>query len=169
MNRTELENYVRRYRRSVYGAALCCVKNPADAEDISQEVFLKLYTCDIRFESDEHIKAWLIRCALNLGKSLLRSSWHRNSVPLGEAAEEYCCDRYSDGDGMLRVMQKLPKNNRIALYMHYYEGYTPDEIADILAVSPNTVYSRLHRGRAQLKRLLTAERNDLDDELQRFF
>ena len=167
MNRAELERYVRLYRRAVCGAALCCVRNMADAEDITQDVFLKLYTCDTEFESDEHVKAWLIRCAVNRGRSLLRSHWHKNSVPLEKADGMQHSDTY-DG-GMLEIMRKLPQNNRVALYMHYYEGYAPDDIAKILGISPNTVYSRLRRGRSQLRRLLTNERDDLDDGLQGFF
>ena len=168
MNRTELERYVTLYRRSVMGAALCYVKNTADAEDITQEVFLKMYTREESFESDEHAKAWLIRCAVNLGKSLLRSHWHRYSLPLDAAADIPSGESGRDTGEMLQMLKKLGKNNRIALYMHYYEGYTLEETAEILGISPNTVSSRLRRGREQLKKLLTEERNS-NDELQRFF
>lgn len=169
MNRSELERYVGLYRRSVCAAALCYVKSMADAEDIAQEVFLKLYTGNTVFESDEHVKAWLIRCAVNSGKSLLRSHWHRHSLPLEAAEGLTYSDSYGDDGGILKIMRRLPKNNRIALYMHYYEGYTPEETAHILGLSTNTVYSRLRRGRAQLKRLMTEERNVIDDELQGIF
>lgn len=169
MNKQELERYVALYRKTVCNAALCYVRNAADAEDIAQEVFLKLYTSDIRFESDDHVKAWLIRCAVNLGKSLLRSHWHRNALPLEAAENIPSPESRGEAGEMLKIMRRLSKNNRIALYMHYYEGYTLEETAQILGISPNTVSSRLRRGREQLKKLLVQERNTLDDELQRFF
>lgn len=168
MNKTELEHYVTLYRKTVCNAALCYVRNIADAEDIAQEVFLKLYTCGTQFESDEHVKAWLIRCAVNLGKSLLRSHWHRNALPLDAAENMVCADSSGESGEMLKIMRRLSRNNRIALYMHYYEGYTLEETAKILGISPNTVSSRLRRGREQLKKLLMTEGSTLD-ELQRFF
>ncbi len=168
MTKAELTRYVTLYRKTVCAAALCYVKSMADAEDIAQEVFLKLYTTDTRFESDEHVKAWLIRCAVNLGKSLLRSHWHRNALPLDAAENIPSPESRGDGGEMLKIMRKLSRGNRIALYMHYYEGYTLEETAEILGISPNTVSSRLRRGREQLKKLLMTE-GSTPDELQRFF
>ncbi|MBQ9384108.1 MAG: RNA polymerase sigma factor [Ruminiclostridium sp.] len=168
LNKSDLEYYVGLYRKTVFAAALCYVRNSSDAEDISQDVFLKLFTCGMTFESDEHVKAWLIRCTVNRCKSLLRSYWYRFSEPLEKAENETYYDS-GQTDGMLKLLRRIRKNNRITLYMYYYEGYSLDEIARILGISANTVSSRLRRGRSQLKRLLLDERNDLGDELQRFF
>ena len=161
----ELEYYIRNFRKSVYNAALCYVRNPSDAEDITQDTFLKLYTYDKSFNDDEHVKAWLLRCAVNKCKNHLRSHWYRFSSPLESADELTYNDRSGYDDEMLKIMKKLSRNNRIALYMYYYEGYTIDEIGRILDVSPDTVSSRLHRGRQQLKKLLSEERNGLFNEL----
>ena len=68
MKDSELERYIDMYRKSVLGTALCYVRNPSDAEDILQEAFIKLYTYKGSFDSDEHVKAWLLRCTINLCK-----------------------------------------------------------------------------------------------------
>ena len=161
----ELEYYIRNFRKSVYNAVLCYVRNPSDAEDITQDMFLKLYTYDKSFNDDEHVKAWLLRCAINECKNHLRSHWYRFSSPLESAETLTYNDKVEYDDEMLKIMKKLSRNNRIALYMYYYEGYTIEEIGRILDVSPDTVSSRLHRGRQQLKKLLSEERNGLFNEL----
>lgn len=161
----ELEYYIRNFRKSVYNAVLCYVRNPSCAEDITQDTFLKLYTYDKSFNDDEHVKAWLLRCAINKCKNHLRSHWYRFSAPLESAETLTYNDKVEYEDEMLKIMKKLSRNNRIALYMYYYEGYTIEEIGRILDVSPDTVSSRLHRGRQQLKKLLSEERNGLFNEL----
>jgi len=165
MTDNELEYYIRSFRKNVYNAVLCYVRNPCDAEDITQDTFVKLYTHSGDFNDDEHVKAWLLRCAINESKNLLRSHWYRFSAPLEAAGDLPYFDRPDNDDELLKVMRKLSRNNRIALYMYYYEGYTLDEIASILGISPNTVSSRLHRGRQQLKGLLSGERKGIADEL----
>lgn len=168
MTDSELTHYIGLYHRNVLNTALCYVKNTSDAEDITQEVFIKLYTYDGSFESDEHVKAWLIRCTVNLSKSLLRSHWYRFSLPLEAAGEKSHYD-IEKHDGLLRLMSKITKKNRIALYMYYYEGYSTVEIARILGTNEDAVSARLNRGRQQLKKLITEERNKTDNELQGFF
>lgn len=165
MTDTEFENYVRLYRRNVYAAALCLVRNSDDAEDVTQEAFMRLYRYGGSFESNEHVKAWLIRCAVNRGKTLLTSRWYKFSAPLEAASELTHTDSYDTGDELLKLLGMLGKNDRIALHMYYYEGWKAEEIAQILGISVNAVNSRLSRGRKRLKKLLTEERKD-EDELQ---
>lgn len=157
MKDSEFEYYVRLYRRNVLTAALCLVRNESDAEDITQEVFIRLYRYKGKFDSDRHIKAWLIRCAINRAKTLLGSRWHKYSQPLEAAAELSQTDSYNEGDRLLELMGKLNPNNRIVLHMYYYEDYTTEEIAKILGISANAVSLRLSRGRQQLKELLSQE------------
>lgn len=168
MNDAEFEQCVRLYRKSVIKAALCYVRNTSDAEDIAQEVFIKLYTYNGSFDSSEHIKAWLLRCAINLSKNLLQTHWYKLSRPLEEAGEKVHYD-VTECDGLLNILHKLSRKNRIALYMYYYEGYSTSEIAGILQINENAVSARLSRGRRQLKKLLMRERNDVQNEIQRFF
>ena len=168
MDDGELERCIKLYRRSVLGAALCYVHNTSDAEDIAQEVFIKLYTYDGSFESDEHIKAWLLRCTVNRCKNLLRSYWYRNSEPLEAAGDKAHYDT-REGGGLAEAMSRLKPKTRIVLELYYYEGYTAKEIAQITHTSENSVLHRLSRGRKQLKDILTDERNGSDDRLQEYF
>ena len=169
MTESELERYVGLYRKSVCTAALYYVKDPSDADDITQDVFFRLFMYDGEFENDDHVKAWLLRCAVNRSKDLLRSHWYRFSEPL-ETVKERTSDSISDSGGrVLDILRKLGRKNRITLYMYYYEGYSSPEIAGILGISERAVSSRLRRGRQQLKKLLEDERNDTENGLQRLF
>lgn len=167
MTENELERYVRMYYKNVCTAAFCCLKNHSDADDVAQEVFLKLYTSDSSFASDEHAKAWLLRCAVNKSADILRSHWYRFSLPLESAADK----AYLDDPGsveLLGLLNRLKPKIRIALYLHYYEGYTVCELAKILGISESSVRSRLMRGRRQLKTMLGDERSE-DNGFQRDF
>ena len=159
MTDSELERYMRLYYRSVYSMALCCCKNPSDAYDISQDVFLKLFTYTGTFNDDEHVKAWLLRCAINKSRNILRSHWNRYSQPLENAAE-MSYDPFVEKSGRhAPFLNKISRNNRTALYLHYYEGYSVKEIARITGAGEAAVRSRLLRGRNKLKKLLENERN----------
>lgn len=155
MKESDVEYYLKLYRRTVIMAALCYVKSCADADDIMQDVFFKLYKYDGHFESDEHVKAWLIKCAVNQSKNLLGSRWYRLSLPLEAAEEIVHYDAPPSETKMPELLRRLGKNNRVVLYMYYYEEYPAEEIARILGISVNAVHSRLRRGRQKLKKLLT--------------
>ena len=160
MTDREFEYYVGRYRQSVFAAAMCVLKNPSDADDVTQDVFLRLYTHGGSFESDEHVKAWLLRCTVNRSRDMLRTHWYRFSRPLSEAENIGCHDRTDD---MLALVMKLNVKCRAVMYLHYYEGYTVKETAKLLRLSEPAVKSRLMRGREQLKKLLGGERIDDND------
>ena len=168
MSDTDLDHYVRKFRKTVFGTALCFVKNPSDADDIAQEVFIKLYRYNGTFDSEEHVRAWLIRCAVNLSKSLLRSYWHRFSAPLEDAGSKVYYDTDPRQQDMLDALNELSSKNRAVMYLHYYEGYSAAETAQILKISENAVMARLSRGRKQLRKLLLEERNENDDGLQEY-
>ncbi|MDO5400997.1 MAG: sigma-70 family RNA polymerase sigma factor [Eubacteriales bacterium] len=145
--------YVRRYLNTVYRVALNYLKSAADAEDVTQEAFIKLLGEKKCFESDEHVRSWLIRVAINECKNLTRKHWRREeniddyaaTIPFEDA-------RHSD---LFYAVMDLPKHYRLPLYLHYYEDYTTQEIADILKVPKNTVCTQLRRGRELLKETLT--------------
>ena len=165
MNDSELERYIKLYHKTVLGTALCYVRNTGDAEDITQEVFIKLYTYSGSFGNDEHVKAWLIRCTINRCKSLLRSYWYRFSEPL-EAAEGKVHYDTGDDEGLSGALNRLDKNTRVVMLLHYREGYKAKEIAALLRTTESSVLHRLSRGRKQLREILTGERNEANDELQ---
>ena len=154
MNDNDFESCVHKYRNTVFGTAMCFVKNPSDADDISQEVFIKLYNYSGQFDSDEHIRAWLIRCTVNLSKSLLRSYWHRFSAPLEEAGDKVHYDSCTEHADMLELLNRLRPKIRAVMYLHYYEGYSVGESANTLAKTENTVSAYLARGRKKLRTVL---------------
>lgn len=158
MSGDDLKRYVELYRGNVTNAALFIVKNPADAEDIAQDVFLKLYTHTGEFRDDEHVRAWLLRCAVNSGLNLIRSGWHRNSVALDSVGE--LPDRSSDdGSDVRNAMMSLDPKLRAVLYLHYFEGYTAEETAKLVGISTAATKGRLKRGRDRLRKLLDDERS----------
>lgn len=165
MTEIELERYVRLFKESVWATALCCVKNVSDADDVTQDVFLALYTYTGSFAGDEHVKAWLLRCAINRSRDILRSHWYKFSEPLS-AVEDVAAPDSNDGNSLLPEIMKLGKKLRVTLYMHYYEGYSIKEIAGILGIKESAVKLRLVRGRKQLGEILSEERNGNENGLQ---
>ena len=166
MTEEELERCIVLYRKMVWSAALCYVKNPADADDIAQDVFLKLYTYDGSFENEEHIKAWLLKCAVNRSKNILRSHWYRFSQPLEAAVNKEYLDDKDSGFELPELFGKISPKNRIALYLHYIEGYSVEETARLLNISKSAAGVRLMRGRKQLEKLIADERGK-GNELQK--
>ena len=148
---------VQRYSDTVYRAALHNCSCAADAEDVVQDVFEKLLNYHGSFESEEHLKAWLLRVAINRCRDLARAA-HQKDTELDEnlpAPEMEDCS-------VLDAVRALPENYRNAIYLHYYEGYTAAEIGRMLGAPTNTVLSWLRRARAQLHTMLKEE---IDDEM----
>ncbi len=158
MTENELNRIIKLFGNNVFQTAFCYMKNYADAEDIREEAFIKLYLSGKSFDSDEHIKAWLLRVAANLCKDKLRSFWCKKILPL-ESAMDIKTEE-TPQDSFISYLFRLKPDCRIALYMHYYEGYTAKEIAKITGSRENTVLSRLSRGRKQLKDILLKEGYD---------
>ena len=130
----------------VYRLAVARVKNKYDADDILQEVFLRFIKAKDKVENEEHLKALLIRITINCSKSMLTSSWFKRTEPLSESFS--VSDEYSD---TLDSVMRLPQKYRTVIHLHYYMGYSVDEIAGILKAKPSTVKSQLHRARQKLK------------------
>lgn len=155
MQPEELEQAIREYHPMLYRLAYSYVTNAADAEDLCQEAFLRLYRSDETFAGDENRKAWLIRVTINLAKNLLRSSWRTRHIALEDCAELPAVP--PPQDSLLTALFVLPPKYRSVLYLHYYEGYSAKEIAQMLQKSTSAVTTQLARGRAKLKALLEQE------------
>ena len=143
----------------VFRVAYSYLKSHADADDVTQDVLIQLYKTETAFESNAHIKNWLIRVTVNRCKMLFRSPWRRV-----EALEDYAetlgfeTPEYS---GLFTAVMRLDRKYRVPIYLYYYEGYTTREIAGMLHLPENTVSTRLRRGRDRLREQLTeAEEND---------
>ena len=122
---------------------------PADAEDVVQEVFLKLMTAHPHFRDEGHEKAWLIRATLNRASDV-RMAAERNNLPLDEVE----LPAQEDVPQLLSAVQALPSKYSAVIHLFYYEGYSIKEISEILKLPASTVGTRLSRGREKLKELL---------------
>lgn len=145
---------VERWGDMVWRLALVRTANVSDAEDVFQEVFLRYFRHEDRFDSDEHRKAWLIRCTVNRAKSLHASPWRRRTVPLETAAQIGVEDEYRE---VYSAVLALPAKYRAVIHLFYFEGLTTAEIAGHLGVAEGTVRSQLSRGRALLREALKEE------------
>ena len=143
---------VDKYIDTVFRVALNYLKVSADAEDITQSVFEKLLRQRKEFESDDHIRHWLIRVTINECKHLLRSPW-RKVGNLDDYARTIPFETTEQSDLYLSAME-LPKKYRLPIYLYYYEGYSTKEIAEILKIPNGTVCTNLRRGRELLKKHL---------------
>ncbi len=143
----------RKYIDTVFRVALNCLRSPSDADDVTQNVFLKLLKETKDFESEDHVKHWLIRVTINECRSLIRSPW-RKTESLEDYEGKLTFEQSVHSDLFYAVMD-LPKRYRLPIYLHYYEGYTTEEIGRILKLPRSTVCSQLKRGRELLKKTLT--------------
>ena len=142
---------VERWGDMVYRLALARTASVPDAEDVFQEVFLRYFRHEERFQSDEHRKAWLIRCTVNRAKSLAVSPWKQRTVPLETAAEVGVEDDYRE---VYAAVLSLPGKYRAVIHLHYFEGLSVAEMAEMLHTAEGTVKSQLSRGRALLREML---------------
>ena len=146
----DLEQLYTKYRDNIFAIGLNYFGNPSDADDIVQETFYKLSKSRTDFDSEEHIRNWLIRVAVNECKRISLSFWWRKRRPLEEYMETISFETKEESELFSEVMKLKPKY-RQAIHLFYYEGYSTTEIADILHVSQSTVTTRLARARHQLK------------------
>ncbi len=148
------------YGDMVYRLALVRTRNASDAEDITQEVFLRMLKSSPSFTSAEHQKAWLITVTINCSKSLLGSAFRRHTVALDVIGEPQSDDAMPDSTVYDAVLN-LPGKYRTAIHLFYYEDYSIKEIADIMHASETAVKTWLHRARQQLKESLKGAFEDV--------
>lgn len=160
------EEIVERYADMVYRIAVNETGNRTDAEDIFQEVFLRLVKYRDRITTEEHLKAWLIRVTTNCARKHTGSSWSKKVIYFNEeendttpdenAASEYAKVENADST-LTEKVSKLPEHYRAVIYLFYYEERSVLQIAEILGEKESTVKSRLHRAREMLKIKLEGE------------
>ncbi|MCM1496695.1 MAG: sigma-70 family RNA polymerase sigma factor [Bacteroides sp.] len=150
----DMEEAVRRYSDMVYRLALLNMKSRFDAEDVFQEVFLKLFRYKNSIQSEEHLKAWLIRVTINQCKSMTASGRKRQAASLdtmGDIAEPVKKEEYTE---VYELVQSLPLKYRQVIHLYYYEELSVKEIAEILNQKEGTVKTRLARARKLLNQKL---------------
>ena len=149
LSETAYTRYAQQYMDAVFRVAFGYVKSQADADDVVQAVFLRLWKRRPDFESDDHAKHWLLRVAINESKRLLCRPW-RKTEPL-DACGDVPSFPTSEHREMLDAIMHLKPKYRTALYLHYYEGLSTEEIAAVLGIPQNTVLTQLRRARQQLR------------------
>ena len=148
---------VENYSDMIFRIAYQYLFNKYDAEDIVQEVFVKLLTKRVIFKDEEHIKSWLIRVTINQCLDYKKSLTKKNTVPIENMEIPF---EQKEGE-ILKELQLLKEDERNVLYLYYYEGYTSVEIAGILKKPQSTIRNYLHEARAILKERLG---DDFDEE-----
>ena len=154
MTQEERTQAVERWGDMVWRLALARTANVPDAEDVFQEVFLRFFRHEDQLKSDEHRRAWLLRCTVNRANSLFSSPWRKRTLPLEVAAQVGVEDEYRE---VYSAVLSLPARYRAVIHLHYFEGLSVAEIAGTLDLPEGTVKSQLSRGRAFLRDLLNEE------------
>ena len=161
----DFKETVFQYKDMIYRIAYTGCGNTYDADDVVQDVFMSLYLEKSNFESEEHLKAWLIRVTVNRVKSHLRSFHIKKRTSIEDyIGYDNTCDNV-DEKLMFRQIREavtaLPYNYRIVVILYYYCGYSCSEIAGFLKINEPTVRTRLKRARERLKKQL---KEDIFDE-----
>ena len=157
--RLSVEETFEKYGDRLFSAAFSICQNRADADDAVQGALIRYYSLGKEFESEAHLKAWLLRVAINRAKDITASFWHRNTVDWEDYMDELAFEAPEDSR-LFEAVMRLPGKYRTVIHLFYYEGYAVQEIADILRRSQGTVKSQLNRGRKLLKNMLQEEWDD---------
>lgn len=145
---------IEKYSDMVYRMAYSMVKNPQDAEDIHQDVFVKYITKRPSFESDEHGKAWFLRVTINMAKNLWKTAWKQKVVSLFDGDFEEQAELVQENEELIEVIKQLPQKYRVVIHLFYYEELSIEEMAALLKEKPSTVRTQLTRARRRLKEML---------------
>lgn len=160
------EAVIDKYADMVYRVAVGATGSREDAQDVFQEVFLRLVRYRSRISSEEHLKSWLLRVTINCAKKQQGSAWHRRVGYLDEegaqekadprAQREY--ERVENSDSPLAsAIAQLSEGYRLVIELFYYEDLSVAQIGKLLGEKESTVKSRLHRAREQIRRQLEGE------------
>ncbi|MCQ2465605.1 MAG: RNA polymerase sigma factor [Oscillospiraceae bacterium] len=156
----DAEQIIANYSDMVYRLAVSNLKSRADADDVYQDVFLK-YMKEIKkgriFESEEHIKSWLIRVTINCCRSLFSSAWFKKTTELDDnITDEF--DAFSDcGYDLHNALMQIPQKYRSIIHLYYFEQYSTEEIAEITGEKSATVRTKLARAREKLREILKGD------------
>lgn len=147
-----VEELLERYSSMVFRLAFSKTKNKNDAEDITQEVFLKYMKSNKQFNDEEHRKAWLLKVTINESKTLLMSAWFRRTTKM-EDADDIVTELNEKSEVYYAVL-KLPAKYRQIVHLFYYEDMSIESISEITGIKASTIKSQLHRARLMMKESL---------------
>ena len=157
-NRERIKQIYDRQVDRVYRTAMVFMKNTQDAEDIVQSVFLTLIEKGIQFDTPEHEKAWFIVTTRNRCKDILKSYWRKSVDLIDEGMDVTAADGTESQDDdsrtdALDVIMNLPEDQREIILLHYYEGYTVNETAQMLNLSESKIRSQIASAKRALSRI----------------
>ena len=153
------EQVVNKFFQTIASVCVLHIKNYADAQDCFQNTFVKLFEKSPTFNDEEHLKAWLIRVAINECNNLYRKN--KRLVSFDDYKKEKSIKYISDDEKDISwALIQLDEKYRDVLYLRYCENYNANEIAKILSKNPATVRTMLKRGKEMLKRIYGGD----DDE-----
>lgn len=136
------------YSRTIFKIAMTYLANKSDAEDVMQEVFIKLLYNSSEFQNSDHEKYWIIRTTSNICKNMLKSFRHKNTENIEDLTEYLSEPSHTN---IAELLLELNPKYRIVIYLMYYEGYSVKEISEMLSITQSAVKMRLKRGRELLK------------------
>lgn len=148
-----VEMLIEKYRNNLYVMAFSVCKNTQDAEDVVQDTFIQYWAQKKEFVSEQHIRAWLIRVAINKAKNKVNTFFRKNTLPLEDYMQTLTFES-KESSGLFEAVMGLPEKYRIVIHLFYYEDYSVNEIADILKLTQGNVKVRLSRGRMLLRNTL---------------
>lgn len=148
--RLPVEMLVERYHQNLFAVAFNVCKNREDAEEVVQDAFIQYHLKRLDFQSEEHIRAWLIRVTINKAKNAARTFWWRHRTSLEETMAALTFDD-QESERLFEAVKALPQKYRIVVHLFYYEDYSVHEMAELLSLSESNVKTRLSRARAMLR------------------
>ncbi len=154
MEQSEFLVAAEKYKDMIFRIALNYFGNTYDADDMVQDTLVKLYINRKPFESEEHLRAWLIRVTVNTCKNTLRMPWRKKQVALEELSATLSFEQPEQSE-LFQYVLSLPEKYRMVLYLFYYEDLTVKQIAGVMKLTETAVTTRLNRSRNQLKKNLT--------------
>ncbi|MEA4986580.1 MAG: sigma-70 family RNA polymerase sigma factor [Anaerovorax sp.] len=151
--RESVEVLIDKYKNNLFVIAFNVCKSNQDAEDVVQDTFIQYISQKKDFETEQHIRAWLIRVAINKAKNKNMTFFRRNTLPLEDYIETLTFES-TESSELFETVMKLPEKYRVIIHLFYYEDYSIKEISDILKISESNIKVRLSRGRLLLKNTL---------------
>ncbi len=149
------EAFYERNWKYVYRLCFTYLKSEAEAEDCTEDVFVKVLTGDFVFEDETHERKWLAVTAGNACKDRLRSFARKNVDSMDdENAPDIAAPEAEDYSDVLEAVKALPPKLKDVIWLYYYEGYSTDEIAEMLKRPPSTVRNQMKDARERLKHVL---------------
>lgn len=165
MSEDALRERIDEYGPMILRIAYAYLHDRQKAEDICQEVYVKLYFSENNFVNKEHEKAWLIRVSVNLCKDYMKSAWSKRVTMDHEWRDEadlsqepsYEAEKKEEAKKLFRMVSELDDSFKSVVILYYYEDLSTKEIAKVLSVPEATVRSRLKRAREKLQKRLSEE------------